>query len=63
MEVQKEDSASKEGHSKENEDVDILTIENVPVFQSDSEAEDEVFVFETAISRPTSGKGGADTPG
>lgn len=45
----------------EDDDIDILTIERVPVFQSDSEDEEEVFMFDTAISRPAGGKGGADT--
>jgi len=36
------------------------TIEPVPVFQSDSEDEEDVFIFETAITRPTSGKGGGE---
>ena len=61
MRVEKGASAVKEEDNEENEIVDILTIENVPVFQSDSEAEEEVFVFETAISRPTIGKGGAES--
>jgi hypothetical protein len=51
----------KEEDNEENGTVDILTIEHVPVFQSDSEDEEEVFMFETAISRPTSGKTGGDT--
>ena len=54
---------SKEEDNIENNTVDILTIEHVPVFQSDSEDEEEVFMFETAISKPTSGGkggGGAD---
>lgn len=66
VENEKTDSVSKEEDNTENDDVDILTIEHVPVFQSDSEDEDEVFMFETAINRPaTSGGkssgGGADS--
>ena len=53
-------SASMEEDNREDEIVDILTIEPVPVFQSDSEDEEDVFIFETAITRPTSGKGGGD---
>ena len=49
-----------EEDNREDEIVDILTIEPVPVFQSDSEDEEDVFIFETAITRPTSGKGGGD---
>lgn len=58
MEVKKGVSTLIEEDNEENNHVDILSIENVPVFQSDSENEEEVFMFETAISRPTSGKGG-----
>ena len=58
MEVEKGIKTLKEEDNQENDVVDILTIEHVPVFQSDSEDEEEVFMFETAISRPTSGKGG-----
>jgi len=58
VEVDKGVPVLKEEDSTENDRVDILTIERVPVFQSDSEDEEEVFMFETAISRPTTGKGG-----
>jgi len=66
VENEKGDSVSKEEDNTENDDVDILTIEHVPVFQSDSEDEDEVFMFETAINRPATsggkgGGGGADS--
>lgn len=61
VEVDKGVSTLKEEDNEENGTVDILTIEHVPVFQSDSEDEEEVFMFETAISRPTSGKTGGDT--
>ena len=57
-------SDSKEEDNVEDDAVDILTIEHVPVFQSDSEDEEEVFMFQTSINRQTaSGKGaaGADT--
>jgi len=57
VEVDKGVSTLKEEDNGENGAVDILTIDHVPVFQSDSEDEEEVFMFETAISRPTSGKG------
>ena len=58
MENGKGVSISKEEGNIEDDAVDILTIEHVPVFQSDSEDEEEVFMFETAISRQTNGKGG-----
>ena len=64
MENEKGVSDSKEEDNVEDDAVDILTIEHVPVFQSDSEDEEEVFMFETSINRQTaSGKGaaGADT--
>jgi len=57
VKVEKGIGTLKEEDNRENDVVDILTIEHVPVFQSDSEDEEEVFMFETAISRPTSGKG------
>ncbi|VEU37090.1 unnamed protein product [Pseudo-nitzschia multistriata] len=53
-------SASKEEDSEENKVIDILTIEPVPVFQSDSENEEDVFTFEPAVGRPSGGKGGSD---
>ena len=59
--VKKGEANTKEEKNGEDDMVDILTIDHVPVFQSDSEDEEEVFMFETAISRPTSGKGGGDT--
>jgi len=52
--------ASKEEYSEEDNFVDILTIEPVPVFQSDSEDEEDVFTFEPAVGRPSSGKAGGD---
>ncbi len=64
VEVDKGDSIPKEEENTEDNNVDILTIEHVPVFQSDSEDEEEVFMFETAISRPPGGGkggGGAET--
>jgi len=53
-------STSKEDDNREDEIVDILTIEPVPVFQSDSEDEEDVFMFEAAITRPVNGKGGGE---
>lgn len=60
VEVEKGAPALKEEDSGEDDKVDILTIEHVPVFQSDSEDEEDVFIFETAISRHTNGKGGGE---
>ena len=46
------DTKSKnEEDDNENGDVDILTIEPVPVFASDSEGEEDVFSFETKVSK------------
>lgn len=53
-----EEAAPEEEDNEEDETVDILTIEPVPVFQSDSEDEEEVFSFEVAVGRPSSGKAG-----
>ena len=63
VENEKGGSDSKEEDNVEDDAVDILTIEHVPVFQSDSEDEEEVFMFDTSINRQTaSGKGaGAET--
>jgi hypothetical protein len=41
-----------DGDQEENEPVDVITIEPVPVFQSDSEDEEDVFHFETRIVKP-----------
>lgn len=40
-----------DGDQDEDKDVDVLTIEPVPVFASDSEDEEEIFYFETKVSR------------
>jgi hypothetical protein len=48
---------SKEEDDCEDETVDILTIEPVPVFQSDSEDEADVFSFRSHV---TKGRGGGD---
>jgi WD40 repeat protein len=40
-----------EDEDEEKEAVDILTVEPVPVFASDSEDEDDVFCFETKVTR------------
>lgn len=48
-------SATNEEDDKEDEDVDILTIESVPVFQSDSEDEEDVFHFATQVTKPNVG--------
>jgi hypothetical protein len=48
---------SKEEDDCEDETVDILTIEPVPVFQSDSEDEADVFSFRSHI---TKGRGGGE---
>mmetsp|Transcript_1681 Transcript_1681/g.4411 ORF Transcript_1681/g.4411 Transcript_1681/m.4411 type:complete len:626 (-) Transcript_1681:1186-3063(-) len=60
VEDAKEGSASKDEDSEEDKFVDILTVEPVPVFQSDSEDEEDVFTFEPAVGKPSSGKGGGD---
>eukprot|EP00536_Pseudo-nitzschia_multiseries_P002745 jgi/Psemu1/184298/e_gw1.38.112.1 len=56
-------SASKDEDSEEDNYVDILTVEPVPVFQSDSENEEDVFTFEPTVAKPPSGKGGAGDSG
>lgn len=54
------DSEDLESQKKDDEDeedkeiVDILTIEPVPVFQSDSEDEQDVFYFSTILNKKTS---------
>jgi hypothetical protein len=40
---------------KDEENVDMLTIESVPVFQSDSEDEEDVFHFATLVTKPNVG--------
>mmetsp|Transcript_56259 Transcript_56259/g.63683 ORF Transcript_56259/g.63683 Transcript_56259/m.63683 type:complete len:610 (+) Transcript_56259:29-1858(+) len=51
---------SKEEDDGEDEIVDILNVEPVPVFQSDSEDEADVFSFRTQVTKPIGGRGGGD---
>jgi len=61
VEDEKEGSISKDEDDGENEIVDILTVEPVPVFQSDSEDEADVFTFETQVTNPIGGRGADST--
>lgn len=47
--------AANEDEDDEDEYVDVLTIKPVPVFQSDSEEEEDVFHFETQVTKPSVG--------
>jgi hypothetical protein len=47
----KETEPKKEEDENEYADIDVLTIEPVPVFDSDSESEEDVFFFETKVTR------------
>lgn len=48
-----------QGGRNENTSVDVMTIDPVPVFASDSEDEEEVFAFETRIKNLTACRQGA----
>jgi COMPASS component SWD1 len=50
--VEKEGKKDGDKEDEERDDVDILTLHKIPVFQSDSEDESEVFHFEV-FKRPT----------
>jgi WD40 repeat protein len=47
----KEDEPKKEEDEDENGKADVLTIESVPVFASDTEDEEDVFYFDTKVTR------------
>jgi WD40 repeat protein len=47
----KEAEQKKDDDEDENAEVDVLTIEPVPVFASDSEDEEDVFSFQTKVTR------------
>lgn len=51
LEDSNEEEKKTEIEEDENTNVDVLTIEAVPVFASDSEDEEEVFAFETKVTR------------
>jgi hypothetical protein len=46
----------KKVEENEGEIIDVCTVEHVPVFASDSEKEEEVFVFETKIRNLLAGR-------
>ena len=51
------DNKEDEAHGEEDVEVDVVKVESVPVFASDSESESEVFTFETKISNIMGARG------